>query len=78
MKHSRELLAEFIGTFILIFTGTGAVMVDRLSNGAVTHLGISIVFGAVVIALIYSLSHISGDRFDSRGRGCLYGANYWS
>lgn len=64
MKHSRELLAEFIGTFVLIFAGTGAVMVDRLTNGAVTHLGISIVFGAVVTALIYSLGHISGAHFN--------------
>lgn len=64
MKHSRELLAEFIGTFVLIFAGTGAVMVDRISNGAITHLGIGIVFGAVVTALIYSLSHISGAHFN--------------
>ena len=64
MKHSRELLAEFIGTFVMIFAGTGAVMVDKISNGAVTHLGISIVFGAVVTALIYSLGHISGAHFN--------------
>ena len=64
MKHSREFLAEFIGTFVLIFAGTGAVMVNQLSNGAVTHLGISIVFGAVVTALIYSLGHISGAHFN--------------
>jgi MIP family channel proteins len=64
MKHSRELLAEFIGTFVLIFAGTGAVMVNKLSDGAVTHLGISIVFGAVVTALIYSLGHISGAHFN--------------
>ena len=64
MNHSRELLAEFIGTFVLIFAGTGAVMVDRISNGAVTHLGIAIVFGAVVTALIYSLGHISGAHFN--------------
>jgi MIP family channel proteins len=64
MKHSRELLAEFIGTFVMIFAGTGAVMVDRISNGAITHLGISIVFGAVVTALIYSLGHISGAHFN--------------
>jgi MIP family channel proteins len=64
MKHSRELLAEFIGTFVMIFAGTGAVMVNTLSNGAVTHLGISIVFGAVVTALIYSLGHISGAHFN--------------
>jgi MIP family channel proteins len=64
MKHSRELLAEFIGTFVLIFAGTGAVMVNKLSDGAVTHLGISIVFGSVVTVLIYSLGHISGAHFN--------------
>jgi MIP family channel proteins len=64
MRHSRELLAEFIGTFVLIFAGTGAVMVDKLSNGTITHLGISIVFGSVVTALIYSLGHISGAHFN--------------
>jgi MIP family channel proteins len=64
MKYSRELLAEFIGTFVMIFAGTGAVMVNTLSDGAVTHIGISIVFGAVVTALIYSLGHISGAHFN--------------
>ncbi len=58
------LTAEAIGTFILIFAGTGAVMVNQISNGAVTHLGISIVFGAVVTALIYALGHISGAHFN--------------
>jgi MIP family channel proteins len=61
---SRELLAESIGTFILVFAGTGAVMVDRLSDGAITHLGISFVFGAVVTALIYTFGHISGAHFN--------------
>ncbi|NJO43888.1 MAG: aquaporin [Cyanobacteria bacterium CRU_2_1] len=61
---SSEAIAEFIGTFILVFAGTGAVMVNQISNGAVTHLGISFVFGAVVAALIYSLGHISGAHFN--------------
>ncbi|MGB8700887.1 MAG: MIP/aquaporin family protein [Thermosynechococcaceae cyanobacterium] len=61
---SREMLAEFVGTFVLIFAGTGAVMVNQLSNGAITHLGISFVFGAVVAALIYTLGHISGAHFN--------------
>ncbi|WP_088242431.1 MIP/aquaporin family protein [Calothrix rhizosoleniae] len=60
----REVLAEAIGTFILVFAGTGAVMANQLSDGAVTHLGISFVFGAVVAALIYSLGHISGAHFN--------------
>jgi aquaporin Z len=58
------VLAEAIGTFILVFAGTGAVMVNQISNGAITHLGISIVFGAVVAALIYTLGHISGAHFN--------------
>lgn len=59
-----EVLAEAIGTFILVFAGTGAVMVNQISGGAVTHLGISIVFGAVVAALIYALAHISAAHFN--------------
>jgi MIP family channel proteins len=58
------LLAEAIGTFILVFTGTGAIVVNQLSQGTVTHLGISLVFGAVVAALIYALGHISGAHFN--------------
>ena len=61
---SRELLAESIGTFTLVFAGTGAVIVNHLSQGAVTHLGISFVFGAVVTVLIYTLGHISGAHFN--------------
>ncbi|WP_088895004.1 MIP/aquaporin family protein [Leptolyngbya ohadii] len=61
---SPAVIAELLGTFILVFAGTGAIMVDRLSNGAVTHLGISCVFGAVVIALIYTLGHISAAHFN--------------
>jgi MIP family channel proteins len=61
---SRALLAESIGTFILVFVGTGAVVVNHLSQGTVTHLGISFVFGAVVAALIYALGHISGAHFN--------------
>jgi aquaporin Z len=60
----REALAEGIGTFILVFAGTGAVMVNADSGGTITHLGVSFVFGAVVAALIYALGHISGAHFN--------------
>jgi aquaporin Z len=60
----QEVLAEAIGTFTLVFAGTGAVMVNELSKGAVTHVGISFVFGAVVTALIYSIGHLSGAHFN--------------
>ena len=58
------LVSEAIGTFVLVFAGTGAVMVNQISGGTVTHLGISFVFGAVVAALIYSLGHISGAHMN--------------
>ncbi|MEA5594099.1 MIP/aquaporin family protein [Rivularia sp. UHCC 0363] len=60
----RETLAEALGTFILVFAGTGAVMVDSLSGGAISHIGISFVFGSVVAAMIYCLGHISGAHFN--------------
>jgi len=62
--YSRELVAEFIGTFALVFAGTGAVMVNTLTGGALTHLGISVVFGSVVAAMIYALGHISDAHFN--------------
>jgi MIP family channel proteins len=60
----RDLVAEAIGTFVLVFIGTGAVVVNQISHGAITHLGVSIIFGAVVSALIYTLGHISGAHFN--------------
>lgn len=60
----REAIAEGIGTFTLVFAGTGAVMVNAVSDGSLTHLGVSFVFGAVVAAMIYCLGHISGAHLN--------------
>lgn len=62
--HNREAIAETIGTFILVFAGTGAVMVNQITKGAITHLGVSFTFGAVVAALIYTMGHLSGAHFN--------------
>lgn len=61
---SPATISEALGTYILVFMGTGAVVANQISNGAVTHLGISAVFGAVVAALIYALGHVSGAHFN--------------
>ena len=60
----KKYLAEFIGTFILIFCGTGAAVIDEVTHGAVGHAGISVVFGLIVSAMIYSLGDISGSHIN--------------
>jgi arsenate reductase (thioredoxin) len=50
--------------FHVNFYWDGAVIVNHLSQGAITHLGISFVFGAIVAVLIYALGHISGAHFN--------------
>ena len=64
MKASiRELWAEMIGTFILIFAGTGAIVINN-QTAALGHVGIALTFGLVVMALIYALGDISGAHFN--------------
>ena len=58
-----RVTAELVGTYILVFAGTGAVVVDRLT-GALGHVGIALTFGLVVTALIYAFGHISGAHFN--------------
>ena len=73
----EEAIAEGVGTFILVFAGTGAVMVNQVSDGAVTHLGISFVFGAVVAALIYGLGHVSGAHFNPAVTLAFWGSGFF-
>jgi aquaporin Z len=56
--------AEFIGTFALVFAGTGAIVINETSGGAVTHVGISLTFGLIVLAMIYAVGDISGAHLN--------------
>jgi MIP family channel proteins len=60
----RRCAAEFTATFGLVFAGTGAIVINRLSDGAITHLGIGLTFGLVVAAMIYATGHISGAHMN--------------
>jgi aquaporin Z len=60
----KKLLAEFAGTFLIVFIGTGAVVVDQTFGGVVTHLGISTAFGIAVTGSILLLAAISGAHFN--------------
>ncbi len=60
----KKLVAEFIGTFALVFCGTGAIIIDQETGGQVTHAGIAITFGLIVMAIIYALGNISGAHIN--------------
>jgi aquaporin Z len=60
----KKLIAEFFGTFALVFAGTGAIVINDVSNGAVSHVGIALTFGLIVLAMIYTLGDISGAHFN--------------
>ena len=59
----RRLAAEVFGTFALVFAGTGAVVVND-THGAVTHVGVALTFGLVVLAMIYTLGDVSGAHLN--------------
>jgi len=60
----KRCVAEAIGTFALVFAGTGAIVTNEVSNGAITHAGIALTFGLVVLAMIYTLGDISGAHLN--------------
>jgi aquaporin NIP len=63
-QDAKRLLAEFLGTFGLVFAGTGAIVINGASHGAITHVGISLTFGLIVLAMIYTFGDVSGAHLN--------------
>ena len=60
----KKYISEFIGTFSMIFCGTGAMTVNEVTSGDVTHVGIAITWGLIVMAMIYAFGETSGAHFN--------------
>lgn len=60
----RILVAEMFGTFALVFCGTGAIVINDVSGGLITHVGVALTFGLVVLAMIYTVGDISGAHLN--------------
>ncbi len=60
----RKYISEIIGTFSMVFCGTGAMTINEITGGDVTHVGIAITWGLIVMAMIYAFGDISGAHFN--------------
>lgn len=60
----RKYVAEALGTYGLVFAGTGAVIINAITAGAVTHVGVSLTFGLIVMAMIYAVGDVSGAHMN--------------
>jgi len=60
----KKCFAEAIGTFALVFAGTGAIVINDVSSGAVSHVGIAPTFGLIVLAMIYTVGDLSGAHLN--------------
>src|SRR5688572_16318099 len=60
----EKLLAEALGTYVLVFAGCGAIVINQLSHGQVTHVGVALAFGLAIGIMIVGLGPISGAHFN--------------
>src|SRR6266566_4366256 len=64
MTAGRKYAAEFIGTFALVCAGTGAIIINDVTGGAVTNVGVGLTFGMIVMTMIYAVGDVSGAHFN--------------
>jgi aquaporin NIP len=63
-RLSRRALAEGLAAFALVFAGAGAVVADTAYDGALGTVGIALVFGLIVMAMVYATGHLSGAHIN--------------
>lgn len=60
----KQYISEFLGTFALIFCGCGAMTINEITNGSISHVGVAATWGLIVMAMIYAFGEISGAHFN--------------
>ncbi|HMK68679.1 MAG TPA: aquaporin Z [Stellaceae bacterium] len=65
MPMSKKLVAEFLGTFWLVFGGCGsAVLAAAFPTLGIGFVGVALAFGLTVVTMAYAVGHISGGHFN--------------
>ena len=64
LPDMNRLFAEAFGTFALVLAGTGAITINDVSGGVITHAGVALTFGLVVMAMIYAVGDVSGAHLN--------------
>lgn len=57
-------MAEMVGSFALLFAGCGAIIVNETFANSLSHVGVSMVFGLIVMVMVYSIGNISGAHIN--------------
>jgi len=60
----KKFYSEIIGTFAMVFCGCGAMTINEITNGSITHVGVDITWGLIVMAMIYAFGETSGAHFN--------------
>jgi MIP family channel proteins len=60
----RRAAAEAIGTFALVFAGCGAIVTNTVHEGVLGAVGVSLVFGLVIMVMVYATGHLSGAHLN--------------
>ena len=60
----RRAVAEAIAAFALVFAGCGAAVTNATHQGTLGSVGVSLVFGLVIMVMIYATGHLSGAHIN--------------
>jgi len=60
----KYIAAEIIGTFVIVFIGTGAIIFNETSSGTLTHIGVCMLWGIAVALAIISAGRIADSHFN--------------
>jgi aquaporin NIP len=63
-EHLQKYIAELVGTFALVFIGCGACIAHHRYSSDITHVGVALAFGGVVMCMVYAVGRICGAHFN--------------